>query len=311
MATVIRSAPADGYDFGAKRDYRRKVWGKLLTHLPANGLIALMPSAEGAEVEYLLSKGIQADRMVLIDRNPAIAATLSRRFRPAKAYGCDAARAFSRMAEDGISLSAVNLDLCGPISPKLYACLRSLADSKVMLDMGSIAVTCMKGREHGRAWDFVQSMIGKQHLKITYQSSLVDPIKIDRCGPIRDTTMARLCCIHAMLTSLSVRNRTSGLLTPKDFMGIVVGHGEYPSGHLRMIWCAIQVHVQPCACDVCFNRWVKLNFKVNVADLSLEERVLLWWRMVDTHNQLCGPHAVLATRVNGFDQMVASRIQRV
>ena len=267
---AYRSAPEGGYDFGAKRDYRRRVWGKLLTHLPANGFIGLMPSIEGAEVEYLLKKGVPSERMVFVDRNAAIAATLSRRFRPRKAYGCDIRDAVLRMREDGIKLAALNLDLCGPISPKLNAILDSISRTRLMVDEGAIAVTVMKGRESVR------------HFRLVGAARVVPQYGVHNGTVVRNTGIGSLAYGRVALIALQLtggrRVDTFDLGRPLDhaayYETYLCGWGEYPSSRVHMLWSVFRMHAQPCFCDTCLWMFVARNTDECAGKTYLEQYTL-------------------------------------
>lgn len=116
---MSRSAPKVGYDFARKRDYRRKVWASFrdtlkLKHICiADSHAMLMPSIEGDEIEVAIDAGFREHNLHIVDVEPAIVATLKKRYPKVHTYGVSAFRAFQRMSRNGIRLRCANLDFCG------------------------------------------------------------------------------------------------------------------------------------------------------------------------------------------------------
>lgn len=118
----MRSAPRGGYDFSRKRDYRRKVWATGRDTLKRYGLSVadshalLMPSLEGDEIDVALNAGFRESHLHVVDHEPAIVATLKRRYPRINTYGVTVSRAFERLAERGIKIRCANLDFCKQLS---------------------------------------------------------------------------------------------------------------------------------------------------------------------------------------------------
>jgi hypothetical protein len=118
----MRRAPRGGYDFARKRDYRRKVWATFRDTLKRQGVAVatahalLMPSLEGDEIEVAIDAGFREAHLHVVDNEPAIVATLKRRYPKINTYGVEAHRAFERLAKDGVTLRCANLDFCGTFS---------------------------------------------------------------------------------------------------------------------------------------------------------------------------------------------------
>jgi hypothetical protein len=147
-----RIAPKGGYTGGTKRHYRRNIWAAFRDSTGsarAEAHALLMPSAEGVEVDVALKAGFREHNLVLVDRNPAIAAHLKRRYPLATCYGVDVAVAADRIAASGVRLSIGNLDLCGTISGKVPRSLQAVLESGAIADCAMLAVTMLRGREKG------------------------------------------------------------------------------------------------------------------------------------------------------------------
>lgn len=143
-----RRAPKDGYDFGNKRQYRRDVWRFFQKHCPvprAHAQALLMPSAEGDEIEVALNNGFREENLHVVDANPAIVATLKRRYRKISTYGCDVASVFLNGRIASHVLHVANLDLTGTLGPAWFETCFHVARS--LAPHGLIAATYLKGRD--------------------------------------------------------------------------------------------------------------------------------------------------------------------
>jgi len=149
--TTQRVAPTGGYDFGNKRQYRRVVWkraAEFLTHRRKSVHVLLMPSLEGDEIDVALSKGFCQQNMHVVDGNPAIVATLKRRYPYIQTYGVDIVRACKRIADKGTKLSFANFDFCTH-SEGAREILFQLRDFEADLFASAhmLAITVQRGRE--------------------------------------------------------------------------------------------------------------------------------------------------------------------
>lgn len=185
----IRKGPTDGYDFGNKRQYRRRVWRSFVDAM--DGIVfdkhaLLMPSSEGAEVEVALDAGFRQPNLHVVDRNKAIVATLKRRFPMINTYGCDVQTAAARIAATGTRLSVANLDFTGCLSGPLLAEIANVFVSGVMSERGRVAITLLRGREQatqfrairnaGAEWSAAWRRLGLDETDIGRVSSVIDAI---------------------------------------------------------------------------------------------------------------------------------------
>jgi hypothetical protein len=129
----MRSAPTGGYDFPRKRDYRRKVWATFRDTLKSRRLSVaeshalLMPSLEGDEIEVAIDAGFRESNLHVVDLEPAIVATLKRRYPRITTYGVTASRAFARLAKTGVKIRCANLDFCRKLSTPFAGELAQIA----------------------------------------------------------------------------------------------------------------------------------------------------------------------------------------
>jgi hypothetical protein len=149
----VRSAPTHGYDFGNKRQYRRDVWAtarKWAGPERSSLNVLLMPSSEGDEVDVALRAGFREERLFLVDRNPAIAAHMKRRYPRARCLGVDVDRAATRLAREGVRIQVANLDLCSP-ADWASSIASSVVSSGAIDEAALVFVTYLKGRERAGA----------------------------------------------------------------------------------------------------------------------------------------------------------------
>jgi hypothetical protein len=179
----VRIAPEGGYNFGNKKQYRRTVWRQLADHCPvprSEAVCVLMPSLEGDEIDVCLSKGFRPRNIHIVDREPAVVATLKRRYPHVNAHGIDVARMAERLPEG--SVHCANLDLCGTTSNPTLETL--MAFSSVLARPGACAVTVLRGRESG---------IGRQVIALSQQQrSSVEEI----CADVETNGKARGVCFN-------------------------------------------------------------------------------------------------------------------
>jgi hypothetical protein len=113
-----RAAPKEGYDFGNKRQYRRRVWAaasEAFAGTRATAQVLIMPSIEGDEIDEAIRHGFRQNNIHVVDKNPAIVAHIKRRYPFVASYGVDIVSACQRMADKGVRLSVANFDLCGTV----------------------------------------------------------------------------------------------------------------------------------------------------------------------------------------------------
>lgn len=198
MAT--RRGPKDGYGFGRKRDYRRKIWATFRAGLKRNKIVVadahalLMPSIEGDEIEVALNAGFREQNLHVVDDNPAIVATLRRKYRRIHTYGVDVVRAAQRIRDGGITLAVANLDLCGQLSNPLLHAVTGLVGAEVLAPIAYIAITQLRGRESKQALWLAKYL--KEYPTIGGDSDQWNRV----IGDLADTDQARAAAIKKFLS---------------------------------------------------------------------------------------------------------------
>lgn len=245
----MRRGPSTGYDFAQKRQYRRDIYASVRAafhgHL-SDRRCAILPSSEGDEIESALRAGFKQRHICIIDENPAIVATLRRRYPSVTAIGVTASRAAKRVLDEFGRVDFVNLDLCGPIGKPLWDTLEAWRQHSVVTEGGLMAVTVLRGRERHE----FGAPVKVTTRRLTGAASTCN---------LADRDMLRLARITAVIGGLppdAIGKRITALkylsrevsLTPFS-----VRHGTYRStaGHQTMLWALWKLHSKACLCDEC------------------------------------------------------------
>lgn len=145
------------YGTASKREWRTTFWASVRLasedsdspiNMPSVHVL-MLPALNGNEVECALNSGIRAEHIHVVDKNPAVVATLKRRFPRINTYGVELDVAVQRMAKDGVRITVASLDLCSNISQKTRTLLTSIfsadcwAPSRLL-----VGVTLLRGREN-------------------------------------------------------------------------------------------------------------------------------------------------------------------
>jgi hypothetical protein len=154
-----RISPLGGYSFGNKAQYRRTVWNQFRLFL--NGQChdkqaLLMPSIEGLEIDVAINNGFRQCNLHIVDNNPAIVATLKRKYPYINTYGVSVNHAIERIAKKCIRLSCANFDFTGPVfTDKQMNNIIHCTHPYVFTDRNIIAVTALCGRDDPKilAWN--------------------------------------------------------------------------------------------------------------------------------------------------------------
>lgn len=250
---TTRIAPEGGYDFEEKKQYRRNIWAqfKRSPYWHRNAKAIVMPSLEGSELEVVISKGLRQENLHIIDRNPAIVATLKRKYPNINTYGVEVAKAVGRIKED---IDFANLDLCSSLGEPLRVTLSEFGMHQVM-GQGLVSITFLRGREHGSF------------------SEIAD------CFADRDEMRASVIALWLRAYSRLEHDDGTTLILPAN----VVFHerGEtYKStaGNQTMRWEMFIIHRQPCTCADCASWYFEM------VDWSVDEwlKTLVKYSAVDT-----------------------------
>lgn len=244
MAHSQRTSPDGGYTFGNKAQYRREVWAKFRKGFGgqvATKHAALMPSLEGYEIEVALQNGFRQANLHVIDKNPAIVATLKRRFPYIRTYGVRASDAVRRMRKQGVKLDCANWDFCMPVlrpdnAYEIEQCLHPDAYA----DQNCVCVTVLKGRDDPNMYATMKAAyqtcvaLGGPELSDNYE----DAVRMHMIG-----ILARYYGVATAPTSIPTEH---SFLTA--FLPLVTYRSSSGS---PMCYQLMQRHRQPCPCDRC------------------------------------------------------------
>lgn len=267
---TIRIAPESGYDFPSKRAYRRNIWATFKRQFGgqvAGRQMALMPSIEGDEIEVALSKGFREENLHVIDFNPAIVASLKRRYPRLHTYGVPVRRAIIRMAEAGTRLDGFNLDLCSNLSREVRATLFVLSFSRIMTNESVVAVSLLRGRELGVTGVMLDELAEasnntpwRHELEQRYGASLIP------------SDMGRI--------SLTVESLTGNMPRRPDMPPVLrpyllrIGKYKSTAGRQTMLWQMFNLHYTDCHCGHCAEFGSEY-------DKQMRETIASWWEEDD------------------------------
>jgi hypothetical protein len=227
--TATRRAPAGGYDFAEKRQYRRQIWNVFERYVPKppkTTQVMLMPSTEGLEIQVATEKGFRVSNMHVVDSNPAIVATLRRRYPNLRGtYGVEIGDACIRAGLAGVRVHALNLDLTSCFSRPTARTLGAAATSGALSDVALVGVTMLRGREGAGIYKAVRSLGGD--LAETWL-----PQRVTQVGPLPllGTDWGRIGKAWECLATVS------------GFHVLPLKCGAYQSGTQTMLW--VVFHLQ-------------------------------------------------------------------
>lgn len=147
--------PEFGYKSEAKNNYRNSVWDSMIAHaktIMANddsGVILIMPSKQGFEIDTLIGHGVPESRIVCVDESPALIASSKWRekYKTIRGYGCKISEVGRRLAKDKKRVAAANLDFCNNFSSELIDETEAFISSIPKCNDFAFSVTVMRGRE--------------------------------------------------------------------------------------------------------------------------------------------------------------------
>lgn len=152
-----RKAPSGGYSYPAKAAFREWAWSRIGGYNAdgslVNGHVLLMPSTEALEItEQAIERDFSLSQLHIVDENPAIVATLKRKFPEINTYGVSLEKAIARI---DTPLLAANLDFCGNVSRPLLHSVRAVCRSPAARN-ARVFVTVLRGREDNMLMEALQ-----------------------------------------------------------------------------------------------------------------------------------------------------------
>jgi hypothetical protein len=261
-----RSAPDGGYNFLEKNIYRRQIWNLARrSGQTVRGDVLLMPSIEGFEIGTAAAVGVPMHRMHIVDRNPAIVATLKRTYPDVHTYGVDVGRACERIAQAGVRLTFANLDFCSNV-PNLKDELARITSAGCWDPLSLLVVTMLRGRESAQAIRGIDRIARR----------LEDPGSL----------------LHHYIRS--VNTGRGEILTPRDKARLVVtkmclmneriwanptraGVYKSPESGQTLLWCAFQRTEHARAASMCLEFLNLVMHVIGYEHINLEGE----WRAFD------------------------------
>jgi len=157
-AREARSTRAQrGYGFADKEAWRNEVWWHASRFSASADRSAarvfLIESLEGREIEKALRLGFS--ELHVCNSNPAVVATLKRRYPMIQTYGVDAYRALRRADSLGIAFDIISLDFCSCLSEKVFETLWAAAWASAY--PATFIVNVQRGRENRDVTGIIRS----------------------------------------------------------------------------------------------------------------------------------------------------------
>lgn len=139
--------PATGYDTDDKNAWRVDYWQQLAAFIPKRlrhqARVFLIEGLEGLEIERAYALGFVD--LHVCNNNPAVVATLKRRYPEITTYGVDAERAALRMKKAGLCIDVASLDFCSCLSAAVLETIYAVRAASS--DVSACGYNIMRGRE--------------------------------------------------------------------------------------------------------------------------------------------------------------------
>jgi hypothetical protein len=227
-----RRAPKGGYAFDAKAEYRKRIWALFKEHCPIPRGLAqclLMPSLEGLEIDVALAAGFREENLHIVDFNPAIVATLKRRYPLINTYGVTLSRACERIADNGIRIHCANFDLTSNLNTKSHIELQQVGRS---LSRDAVAsVTVLRGRE------------------TNFGKALKHTDVFERWWPhygecqLLDSDLRRIGILSSLIQYQADKDLSIDVVDPAEMaLAYMCASGIYKSGSQTMLWAVARLY---------------------------------------------------------------------
>jgi hypothetical protein len=244
--------PRHGYDVEEKRAWRVALWEQFAHAVRPNCRdcvnVFMIETTDAFEIKQALRLGFLEQNLHVCNVNPAIVASLKRKYPAVTTYGIPAERALRRAQREGTRFSVISLDLCGPISARTHDTLH--AARPVFDGVGVVGLTMLRGREPkgitleipGRPAPW-RKLFQTRFLSRAHGRDLLRGTDIMRIGaPFLHLTFGPVSWGPVNRKGIS----TISPVRPADEDCVVTIRraGIYPSGQLTMLWAVYSV-VQP------------------------------------------------------------------
>jgi hypothetical protein len=215
-----------------------------------------MPGLNGEEVNVATGRGFSQANLCAVDRNPAVVATLKKRFPLLRTYGVDAGRAAERIAAQGLKVQYAHLDFCSPVGLNATKELAAIGGSGCLDHLALVAINSLRGRER-------DGLVANWRSGIeTTADQLGETFRPWHARPAphpffaaKGTDEARLSVLATALAGVLIGRNAYGqpVSIRSRYVPFPIRFGIYQSnaGTQTMLWAIYQVHAQPCPCDVC------------------------------------------------------------
>jgi hypothetical protein len=166
----------NSYTSEEKDIYRNRVWDSfpidiinLVSDIENNVFALIFPSKEGQEIEHLLRRGIPEEKIIAIDKSPAVIAvsTWRKKHPKIKFYGCNLSELHEKLIKNKQLIGIGNLDLCNNFSKSLISELQEFFNKSPIYNKSCFSITIAKGRESTETNYLLDLVSGIQYSSIT------------------------------------------------------------------------------------------------------------------------------------------------
>lgn len=126
---------------------------------PENFRAMVMPSPNLYDVEFLREHEVPDENVFVVENNPGFFSAIRLKCQCDMTDGpldLEERVAFSRNL--GVEFDWINLDLCGPINPKLFRIATTIASHKLLANNGIVTVTVKCARENTESQRFITEL---------------------------------------------------------------------------------------------------------------------------------------------------------
>lgn len=156
--------PSHEYDTEQKREYREAVWSAFAQSVPvvATAKVLFFPGRHGFEIPVALRYGFKAENLIACEENAALLATAKWRkdYPTIRCYGTELQRTAKRLAQEGVTLDAANLDFCSNLSQGIFGGIDALIQRGPIAPSFALAITVLKGREDPTLVSSIRALTG-------------------------------------------------------------------------------------------------------------------------------------------------------
>lgn len=149
QGTAHRQAPAVGYTYPEKDEYREQVWSMMAQELnPETARVILFPSKEGYEIATAIKYGFREENLIAVEKDGSMIyqSEWASKCPNVRSMNMHLSEAVDQLNAEGVHVDAINFDSCSNFSAYLLNEVRSIKKLPAGSDL-VVGLTMIKGRE--------------------------------------------------------------------------------------------------------------------------------------------------------------------